>query len=53
MSYIIAVLVLISFSGIYMIVYCFNSKVKIECDKESCKGCLMHGCINRFEEGEK
>ena len=53
MKYIVAVLVLVSFSVIYMIGYCLNSKFKVECDKKSCQGCLMQGCINRFEEEEK
>ncbi len=53
MSYIIAVLFVVLFSLIYMISYRLNNKVKIECDKKSCEGCLMQGCINRFKEEEK
>lgn len=53
MNYIVAVLVVISFSMIHMISYLLNSEDKMEGDKKSCEGCLIRGCINRFEEEEK
>ena len=53
MSYVMAVLVLVVFTAIYVIGYCMNSKIKIECDRNSCSGCSMQGCANRFEEEEK
>ena len=52
MSYIIAILVVAFFSLLYMISYRLNSKIDGECERKSCDGCLMNGCINRFKEEE-
>lgn len=51
MKYLIAIVIVVFLSFIYFISYRLNNKVKIECDKETCLGCQISGCIH-YQEGK-
>lgn len=53
MSYIVAILVLVIFSVIYVIGYMLNSKISIDCDRNVCDGCPIDRCSNRIKEEGK
>ena len=53
MNYIIALIVVISFSLIYLIIYCLNSKVKVNCEfEDTCNNCKIDSCFNKKNKEE-
>jgi len=53
MKYLLAIIIVGVFFGIYILGYYLNSKNKINCDKSTCQGCGLHGCCYYHEEEEK
>ena len=52
MEYLFAILAVVLFSAIYVLSYLLNSKIIVDCDKNICEGCKVHGCIDRHVEEE-
>lgn len=52
MKYLIAILVVIVFSLIFILSYYLNSKVKIDCDKKGCEGCTLTDCFYHKDGSE-
>lgn len=50
MRYFIAIIVVVFFVLVYVVSYMLNSKIKIDCDKETCEGCNFINCIHHKEE---
>ena len=53
MKYIIAIIVIVVFSVLYVISYLLNSKVKGNYDISECEGCKLNICFHCHKKEEK
>ena len=54
MSYLYAILVIIPVVLLFVICYCLNSEIEVECEnKELCDVCKISECIHRNKKEEE
>ena len=52
MKYLVAVIAVVLFGGIYIVSYCLNKSVKID-QEDKCGDCQEQGCIHKDRKEEK